>query len=100
MHGTPAQNLFNRTQRDFSHGCIRVSDPLALAIFILENQTDDWPREKIEENYKQDLRKVVRLLSPLPVYITYLTTWVDKNGIVYFNRDIYLRDASLHNALL
>lgn len=100
MHGTPAQNLFNRTQRDFSHGCIRVSDPLALAIFVLENQPDGWPREKIEEIYKQELRKVVRLSSPLPVYITYLTTWVDKNGIVHFNRDIYLRDASLRNALL
>jgi murein L,D-transpeptidase YcbB/YkuD len=100
MHGTPAQNLFSRTQRDFSHGCIRISDPLALAVFILGTQSDDWSREKIEEIYQQDLRKVVRLSSPLAVYLTYQTTWVDKSGTVHFNRDIYLRDAALHDALL
>jgi murein L,D-transpeptidase YcbB/YkuD len=100
MHGTPAQNLFSRTQRDFSHGCIRISDPLALAIFVLETQSDDWPREKIEEIYQQELRKVIRLSSPLAVHITYQTAWVDKSGTVHFNRDIYLRDAALHNALL
>ncbi len=100
MHGTPAQNLFNRTQRDFSHGCIRVSDTLALANFVLATQPDDWSREKIEEIYKQDQRKVIRLSSPIPVHITYQTAWVDKSGGVHFNRDIYLRDASLHNALL
>ncbi len=100
MHGTPAQNLFSRTQRDFSHGCIRISDPLALAVFVLETPSGEWSREKVEKIYQQELRKVVLLSSPLAVHITYQTAWVDKSGIVHFNRDIYLRDAALHSALL
>jgi murein L,D-transpeptidase YcbB/YkuD len=100
MHDTPGHNLFKRTQRHFSHGCIRISDALALAIFALEAQPDGWSREKIEEIYNQEMRKVVRLSSPIAVHITYQTAWVDSSGIIHFNRDIYLRDAKLRNALL
>jgi len=99
MHDTPAQNLFNHTQRDFSHGCIRVSDPLSLAIFLLKDQPDGWSPEKIKEIYNQDQRKVIRLSDFVPVHITYQTTWVDKNGAIHFNRDLYGRDAKLYNAL-
>jgi murein L,D-transpeptidase YcbB/YkuD len=100
MHDTPGHNLFKHTQRHFSHGCIRISDALALAIFALEAQPDGWSREKIEEIYNQEMRKVVRLSSPIAVHITYQTAWVDSSGIIHFNRDIYLRDAKLRNALL
>jgi murein L,D-transpeptidase YcbB/YkuD len=99
MHDTPAQNLFTRTQRDFSHGCIRVSDPLSLAIYALDGQRGGWNDEKLKEVYVQDSRKVIWLSSPIPVHITYQTTWVDKDGTIYFNRDIYLRDTRLQNAL-
>jgi murein L,D-transpeptidase YcbB/YkuD len=99
MHDTPAHNLFNRTQRDFSHGCIRVSDALSLAIFLLKDQPDGWSPEKIKEIYNQDQRKVIRLSDFVPVHITYQTTWVDKNGAIHFNRDLYGRNAKLYNAL-
>lgn len=100
MHDTPTPNLFKHTQRDFSHGCIRVSDPLALAMFVLDGQDGDWDIEKITELYNQDSRKVIQLSTPVPVHITYQTTWVDKDGTINFNRDIYARDAKLYDALL
>ncbi len=100
MHDTASPNLFQRTERDFSHGCIRVSDPLELAIFVLDGQDGGWTREKITEIYDQDTRKVIRLSSPVPVHITYQTTWVDKDGSIHFNNDIYARDQRLLSALI
>lgn len=100
MHDTPAHNLFSRTQRSFSHGCVRVSDALNLANFLLENQSDGWNDEKIKEIYNQEQRKVVNLSTPVPVHITYKTAWVDKGGTIHFNKDIYSRDERLRNALL
>ncbi len=100
MHDTPAPGLFNRTQRDFSHGCIRVSDPLALAVFLLNGQRGGWDEMKVREVYNQTTRKIIQLSSFIPVHITYQTTWVDKDGTIHFNNDIYARDAKLHNALL
>jgi murein L,D-transpeptidase YcbB/YkuD len=99
MHDTPAHNLFNRTQRDFSHGCIRVSDVLSLAIFLLKDQRDGRSAEEIEEIYNQDQRRVIRLSEPVPVHITYQTAWVDKSGTIRFNRDLYGRDTKLQEAL-
>ena len=99
MHDTPAHNLFNRTQRDFSHGCIRVSDVLSLAIFLLKDQPDGWSPEEVKEIYHQDQRKVVRLSEYVPVHITYQTSWVDKSGTIHFNRDLYGRDTKLYKAL-
>lgn len=100
MHDTPAPTLFNHTKRDFSHGCIRVSDPLALALFVLDDHKNTWGEEKVRELYDQTSRKVIRLSTPLPVHITYQTTWVDKDGTIHFNSDIYARDEELHKSLL
>ena len=46
MHGTPAQALFARSRRDFSHGCVRVADPVALAEWVLHDRPD-WTRDRI-----------------------------------------------------
>ena len=100
MHDTPAHNLFDRTKRDFSHGCIRVSNGLNLALFLLKDQAEAWPVEKFKEIYNQKDRKIIQLPVPVPVHITYLTTWVDPNGTIFFNRDIYARDAKLYSTLL
>ena len=100
MHDTPAHDLFSRTKRDFSHGCIRLSNPLALAIFALEDQGKGWTREKIESAFDSGKRMTINLSPPLPIHITYQTTWVDKDGQIHFNRDIYARDEKLFKALL
>ena len=99
LHDTPTQNLFSRTQRDFSHGCIRVSDPVGLAAFVLTNGQTVWSREMVEGIIREGKNAVRRLPELLPVHITYQTSWVDKNGIIYFNRDVYGRDQRLIQAL-
>ncbi|WP_084068396.1 L,D-transpeptidase family protein [Desulfocicer vacuolatum] len=99
MHDTPTQHLFNRNKRNFSHGCIRVSDPPGLALFILSHENSGWDREKIDAILKSRKRKVVRPDALIPVHITYQTAWVDKDKLVCFNRDIYGRDRKLGRAL-
>ncbi len=100
LHDTPTQSLFSRNKRDFSHGCIRISDPVKLAVFALSRQNSgDWTREKIEDSIEANERVVVSLSEPLPVYITYQTSWVDRQGFICFNNDIYGRDEKLLKAL-
>jgi L,D-transpeptidase YcbB len=100
MHDTPKRDLFSRSNRSFSHGCIRVSDPLALAAFVLEKEKANWTVDKIRQTIDTGKRKVVQLSSPLAVHLTYQTTWVDKEGSIHFNRDVYGRDIELSLALL
>jgi len=99
MHDTPTQHLFSLNKRNFSHGCIRVSDPPGLALFILSYENSGWNREKIDAILKSGKRKVVRPDVLVPVHITYQTAWVDKNGLICFNKDIYDRDKKLGQAL-
>jgi L,D-transpeptidase YcbB len=100
MHDTPSRNLFSRTKRSFSHGCIRLSNPMALALFALEDQGKDWTSEKLQSIFDSGKRMVIHLNHPLPIHITYQTSWVDKDGQIHFNRDIYSRDEKLFKALL
>lgn len=100
MHDTPKHDLFSQSTRNFSHGCIRVSDPLALAAFALGEEKQAWTAEKIKSTIDTGKRKVVQLTVPLSVHLTYQTTWVDKDGTIHFNRDVYGRDTELSLALL
>jgi murein L,D-transpeptidase YcbB/YkuD len=98
MHGTPAQALFARARRDFSHGCIRVEDPLALATWVLRDQPG-WTRERIEEAMDADRPTQVNLKQPLDVVLFYDTVHVNSDGVVFFVDDIYGDDAKLDAAL-
>ena len=73
LHSTPAVSLFERSRRDFSHGCIRVQKPADLAVWVLQGQ-GDWDMEKVEEamNSGPD-NKTISLKTPLPIVIFYLT---------------------------
>lgn len=99
LHDTPAKALFGKDERTFSHGCIRVSDPPGLAEAVL-TQTGDWPLQRINETIESGERRIVTLKEPLPVHISYLTSWVNKDGSVHFRKDVYGRDAKLAEALL
>ncbi|MBX6330301.1 MAG: L,D-transpeptidase family protein [Gemmatimonadaceae bacterium] len=98
LHGTPATELFAHARRDFSHGCIRVSDPAALATFVLQGQ-DDWDRPRIEAAMRGTRTVQVTLARPLPVYILYATAVVADDGRVFFYPDVYGHDAALARAL-
>jgi murein L,D-transpeptidase YcbB/YkuD len=99
LHGTPAVELFSRTRRDFSHGCIRVEDPVALAEWVLR-ENGGWTKERIlaAMNSGPDSQQV-NLVQKIPVLILYGTAVVLPNGEVDFFQDIYGHDAALEKAL-
>ncbi len=98
MHGTPAPELFSRARRDFSHGCIRVEDPVALAAWVLRDKPE-WTVEKIRAAMNGDTTIQVNLDKPIPVLILYSTAVVEPDGEVRFFDDIYGYDASLARVL-
>ena len=97
LHDTPARELFDRTSRSFSHGCIRLEKPLELARFLLDGQ--GWTREEIEQATDRSTPKTVPLERRVPVHILYWTAWVDEGGTLQFRRDIYDRDRAVTRAL-
>jgi L,D-transpeptidase YcbB len=98
MHGTPAKQLFSRPRRDFSHGCIRVEDPVALVAWILRDQPE-WTPENIRKAMNGDETIRVDVKNPIPILILYGTAVVTDTGEIQFFDDIYGYDASLERAL-
>jgi murein L,D-transpeptidase YcbB/YkuD len=96
LHSTPAVSLFERSRRDFSHGCIRVQKPDDLAVWVLQGQSGDWDLDKVQDamNNGQD-NHTVSLKTPLPIVIFYLTAIVDEDGQAHFFDDIYGYDADM-----
>lgn len=88
LHDTPSKDLFNRTVRTFSHGCIRVEKPVELAAHLLR-ESPKWTRDAILAAIERQKQQIVWLSSPVPVYIQYWTAWVDDEGAVQFRNDIY-----------
>jgi len=87
LHDTPAQALFNRVERDFSHGCVRVDDPDALARYVLRDQPE-WTAEKISAAMQSGTEQAVKLKSPLAIYLVYFTAW-EEGGALKTVPDIY-----------
>ena len=99
MHSTPAQQLFARSRRDFSHGCVRLEHPDQLAAWLLKDQ-GDWPIDKVlDEMQNGEDNHQVNLKTPVPVVIFYATARVDENGDVDFFDDIYGYDKSLNEVI-
>ena len=93
LHDTPADSLFARASRSFSHGCVRVEQPQKLADYVLGDQPD-WTDEHISEAMHAGEERTVKLKTPLPVYITYLTARVSPDGLVQFRKDLYDVDSA------
>jgi len=98
MHGTPAQALFARSRRDFSHGCIRLEDPARLAEWVLRADPQ-WTRERIVAAMNGPKPTQVNIRPKLKVILFYDTAYVDSKGVVYFTQDYYEHDAQLEKAL-
>ena len=90
LHDTPSAQLFNRIERDFSHGCVRVEQPLALAKYVLRDQPE-WTEERIREAMASGVEKSVRLKEPLPIYLVYFTAW-EEGGRLQTVADVYGHD--------
>jgi murein L,D-transpeptidase YcbB/YkuD len=98
LHDTPSRELFARTERAFSSGCIRVQRPLELADYLLR-MDPAWPPERIREVAGGAEETTVRLAEPVPVHILYWTAFVDEDGLVNFRPDLYQRDTRVRRAL-
>ena len=94
LHSTPEQTLFSRTRRDFSHGCIRVEDPKALAVWVLRNNPG-WTQERVAEAFTAGKERQVNLTRTIPVLIVYTSAVVEEDGQVFFLEDIYGHDRAL-----
>lgn len=105
LHSTPVPSLFNRSRRDFSHGCIRVQKPEELAVWVLNGQLDKdkqpWDLEKVQQAMSDDGQdnRTVALKTPIPIVIFYVTAEVEDDGEIHFFDDIYGYDADLQKAL-
>jgi murein L,D-transpeptidase YcbB/YkuD len=101
LHDTPAKELFGKTRRDFSSGCIRVERPLELAVYLMQNHAI-WSREALTAALSDAnaVERTVQLPEPVPIHILYWTVWTDSDGDLHFSPDIYERDELLRKALL
>ena len=96
LHDTPAKNLFDRDARFFSHGCMRVENPMKMALLLLAGQDGGaWTEARINSIIATRALTVVPLKRPLLVHVTYLTAWAEHDGSVQFRRDPYHRDAAV-----
>lgn len=99
LHSTPAPELFSRTRRDFSHGCIRVEKPAELTAWVLRNNAG-WSVDRVKQSMEQGRDNVTVTLSrKVPVFIVYATALAYDDGEVHFYDDIYGHDLKLTKAL-
>ncbi|MGE5230945.1 MAG: L,D-transpeptidase family protein [Deltaproteobacteria bacterium] len=98
LHGTPKPELFRRSRRDLSAGCIRVEDPATLAAWVLRDQPE-WTLARIDEAMEADSTSRAFLRTPVTVVIFYTTVVVRPGGVVFFYHDIYKHDAEMERAL-
>jgi len=92
LHDTPADSLFARATRSFSHGCVRLEDPVALAQYVLRDQRE-WDVDRIRAAMHAGEEKTVKLKAALPVYLGYWTARVRPDDSVQFRKDVYGIDA-------
>ncbi|MCA3181220.1 MAG: L,D-transpeptidase family protein [Burkholderiaceae bacterium] len=98
LHDTPAKSLFARSRRDFSHGCIRLGEPLALASFVLAGRPEGAP-EALQAAIDAGANRSLRVSPPVPVLIFYAAVNVGDDGRLRFVPDVYGHDARLDAAL-
>ncbi len=98
MHDTPEQKLFARDRRAYSHGCVRLQDPIGFAHLLLSLQDDD-PVGTFERLREMEEERWVRVREAIPVYVTYRTAWLDADGVRQFRADVYRRDRDVMAAL-
>ena len=93
LHDTPSKGLFARTERAFSHGCIRTQNPFDFAEHLLDNQ--GWDRARIDQVHESRKTTRVNLETPVTVMLLYWTADVAEDGTVRFKNDVYGRDAKI-----
>lgn len=98
MHDTPSTELFSKSRRDFSHGCVRLERPADMAAWVLRDNSG-WNIERIRAAMNGEKTQQVNLAHPIPVLIVYGTAVVQEDGLVHFYDDIYGHDVALEKVL-
>lgn len=98
LHDTPDNELFERTDRSFSSGCIRVENVIGLAEHLLD-EPDKWDARAIASAIDSGRTQTVTLARPMTTMVLYWTNEVDAAGKVYFSKDVYERDQAVLEAL-
>ncbi|ODR99181.1 hypothetical protein AUC68_03950 [Methyloceanibacter methanicus] len=99
MHDTQEKHYFGRTVRAESHGCMRVQNPDEFAAVLLKHD-QNWSADRTQTAFNTGYDKHVPLKSPVPVYITYFTLWVNEDGSIKTYPDLYGHDRRMTTALL
>jgi len=99
LHDTPSKTLFDESSRAFSHGCIRIEEPAKLAAFLLKD-IEKWTPEKINESMHAGTEQYVTLSNKVPVFISYFTAFIDREGKLNFRKDIYNLDERLASMII
>ena len=94
LHDTPHDELFSQSSRSFSHGCVRLSEPIKLANYLLRDRPE-WDQQTILDTIATHREKYITLKEKLPVYLVYFTAWADAAGHPHFRDDIYGLDKKL-----
>lgn len=94
MHDTPVQQAFARARRDISHGCIRLSQPVELARWVLRDRPE-WTQEALDSAMTRSTPLEVPVTEHIPVLILYGTAIAERNGDMRFYADIYGHDRQL-----
>ncbi len=98
LHDTPSRSLYQRKDRAFSSGCIRVDKDVELAEILL-NDSAKWNRESIQELIDTNKTRRVNLPKAIPIMLLYVTYWFDENNTLIFKKDVYGRDRQVLEAL-
>lgn len=88
LHDTPADALFGRPTRAFSHGCMRVEEPEKLAEYVLKGYPE-WTPKAMSAAMHSGVERHVKLKEKIPVHVVYFTAWVDEHNGLHFQPDIY-----------
>jgi murein L,D-transpeptidase YcbB/YkuD len=99
LHNTPMKSLFGENARAFSHGCIRVVEPVKLATFLLKNNSE-WNAANMDLAMHSGKERYVTMKQKVPVFIAYFTAFTDRNGLLNFRKDIYNLDDHLASMII
>ena len=99
LHDTPSKSLFNESTRAFSHGCMRVRNPVKLAELLL-NKDKGWDQSVVQDLIaKGPEENEINLDQPIPVHVTYFTAWVADDGEIQTFGDVYGHEKRINLAL-
>ena len=100
QHDTPDKHLFAHDKRAYSHGCMRVQDPLKYGEVLLSIAAprENWTQERLHRMFGSSEQNI-NFPTPIPVHLTYQTAYVDDAGKLVIREDIYGRDGRVLAAL-